>query len=170
MSEADAVGLRERKKRATKQAIERGAIELALEHGYENVTVEMICESAMISQRTFFFFFFFSTTRVRRNAQSSASTLPCPAKRSARSTSPGRAGRPCRISSRRWLPHSRPSAVLTPHCSANVTRLFKRILALRSRNSPAWKKRRLQSSSWLMRGCAPTTPPVTAGASKRKRG
>ena len=54
MTDADAGGLRERKKRATRQAIERGAVELALEHGYENVTVEMICERAMISQRTFF--------------------------------------------------------------------------------------------------------------------
>lgn len=47
-------GLRERKKRATLEAIERGAVELALEVGYENVTVEMICEVATISQRTFF--------------------------------------------------------------------------------------------------------------------
>ena len=47
-------GLRERKKRATQQAIERSAVELALEHGYENVTVEMICDSVVISQRTFF--------------------------------------------------------------------------------------------------------------------
>ncbi|MGO3146809.1 MAG: TetR/AcrR family transcriptional regulator [Leucobacter sp.] len=54
MSEVDAGGLRERKRRATQQAIERGAIELAIEHGYEKVTVEMICEYAMISERTFF--------------------------------------------------------------------------------------------------------------------
>lgn len=47
-------GLRERKKRATQDAIERAAVELALEHGYENVTVEMICDVATISQRTFF--------------------------------------------------------------------------------------------------------------------
>lgn len=52
--ERDAVGLRERKKRATQLAIERTAIELALEHGYENVTVEMICDAVTISQRTFF--------------------------------------------------------------------------------------------------------------------
>lgn len=50
----DTGGLRERKKRATQDAIERAAVELALEHGYENVTVEMICDVAMISQRTFF--------------------------------------------------------------------------------------------------------------------
>lgn len=46
--------LRERKKRATREAIERAAVTLALEHGYENVTVDMICEVAGISQRTFF--------------------------------------------------------------------------------------------------------------------
>lgn len=55
MSDIDAGGgLRERKKRATQQAIERSAVDLALEHGYDNVTVEMICDSVMISQRTFF--------------------------------------------------------------------------------------------------------------------
>ncbi len=54
MTETPDGGLRERKKRATRQAIEHGALELALEHGYENVTVEMICERAMISPRTFF--------------------------------------------------------------------------------------------------------------------
>ena len=54
MADKDAGGLRERKRRATQDAIERGAIDLALEHGYDNVTVEMICEVAMISQRTFF--------------------------------------------------------------------------------------------------------------------
>lgn len=47
-------GLRERKKRATQHAIERAALDLAAEHGYENVTVEMICEAVTISQRTFF--------------------------------------------------------------------------------------------------------------------
>ncbi|WP_449282369.1 TetR/AcrR family transcriptional regulator [Leucobacter sp.] len=54
MSERETGGLRERKRRATQAAIERGALELALEHGYEHVTVEMICEYAMISPRTFF--------------------------------------------------------------------------------------------------------------------
>ncbi len=54
MSETGAGGLRERKRRATQAAIERGALELVMEHGYDNVTVEMICEYAMISPRTFF--------------------------------------------------------------------------------------------------------------------
>lgn len=51
---SEPTGLRERKKRATQDAIERAAVELALEHGYAHVTVEMICEVAVISQRTFF--------------------------------------------------------------------------------------------------------------------
>jgi len=54
MSDPGIGGLREQKKRLTQQAIERGAIDLVLEHGYERVTVEMICERAVISQRTFF--------------------------------------------------------------------------------------------------------------------
>lgn len=54
MRESEGGGLRERKRRATQAAIERGALELALEHGYEHVTVEMICAYASISPRTFF--------------------------------------------------------------------------------------------------------------------
>lgn len=50
-------GLRERKRAATQTAIERAAIALALEHGFDNVTVDMICEAAMVSQRTFFNYF-----------------------------------------------------------------------------------------------------------------
>lgn len=47
-------GLRARKRRATRETIERSAVDLVIEHGYENVTVDMICEAAAISQRTFF--------------------------------------------------------------------------------------------------------------------
>ncbi|WP_054684973.1 TetR/AcrR family transcriptional regulator [Microbacterium sp. No. 7] len=54
MSETSGEGLRERKRRATRDAIERHALELVITHGYDNVTVEMICDAAMISQRTFF--------------------------------------------------------------------------------------------------------------------
>lgn len=50
----DGRGLRERKRRATRDAIERNAIDLVIEHGYDAVTVDMICDAAMISQRTFF--------------------------------------------------------------------------------------------------------------------
>ena len=50
-------GLRARKLQATRTAIERTAIDLALEHGYEKITVEMICDACMVSQRTFFNYF-----------------------------------------------------------------------------------------------------------------
>ena len=50
-------GLRERKRAATQETIERAAISLALDHGYEHVTVDMICEASMVSQRTFFNYF-----------------------------------------------------------------------------------------------------------------
>ena len=50
-------GLRIRKKRATENAIEVSAVSLALEHGIEHVTVEMICEQADISRSTFFNYF-----------------------------------------------------------------------------------------------------------------
>lgn len=50
-------GLRARKRAATQAALERAAIALALENGYENVTVDAICEAAMVSPRTFFNYF-----------------------------------------------------------------------------------------------------------------
>lgn len=39
---------------ATAAAIEGAALDLALERGYEGVTVDMICQKAGVSQRTFF--------------------------------------------------------------------------------------------------------------------
>lgn len=50
-------GLRERKRAALHATIERAAIDLVLEHGYDTVTVDMICEASMVSQRTFFNYF-----------------------------------------------------------------------------------------------------------------
>lgn len=38
----------------TTAAIERAAVALVVEHGYDRVTVDMICEAAGVSQRTFF--------------------------------------------------------------------------------------------------------------------
>ena len=49
--------LRERKRRETRAAIERSAITLVDELGYENVTVAMIAERAVVSQGTFFNYF-----------------------------------------------------------------------------------------------------------------
>lgn len=46
-------GLRERKKVATRQALSWAALDLALEHGLENVRVEDIAAAAGVSERTF---------------------------------------------------------------------------------------------------------------------
>lgn len=51
------MGLRERKRRATRDAIERAAIALVSERGYDNVTVAQICELSFVSQGTFFNYF-----------------------------------------------------------------------------------------------------------------
>lgn len=57
MSEQATGGLRERKRRETRAAIERAAISLVDELGYDNVTVAMIAERAVVSQGTFFNYF-----------------------------------------------------------------------------------------------------------------
>lgn len=48
------IGIRERKRRETKRRICQEAARLAEAHGYDNVTVEDICEASGISRRTFF--------------------------------------------------------------------------------------------------------------------
>lgn len=53
-SSPDPDSLRDRKRRATMVAIENAATALVLEHGYDAVTVEQICEVAEVSKRTFF--------------------------------------------------------------------------------------------------------------------
>jgi AcrR family transcriptional regulator len=47
------VGLRERKKSATRQALHRAAVQLAIAHGADKVTVEAIADQAGVSRRTF---------------------------------------------------------------------------------------------------------------------
>ncbi|MGP5253736.1 TetR/AcrR family transcriptional regulator [Brachybacterium sp. JB7] len=50
----DGLGLRETKKRQTRIAMHRAAVELVAEHGFTQVTVEMIARKAGVSTRTFF--------------------------------------------------------------------------------------------------------------------
>ncbi|HEV7721834.1 MAG TPA: TetR family transcriptional regulator [Iamia sp.] len=48
------MGLRARKKQATSTALQRSAIDLFLERGYDETTVQDITDAAGVSQRTFF--------------------------------------------------------------------------------------------------------------------
>jgi AcrR family transcriptional regulator len=57
VSAAAPIGRRDRKKAETREALRRAALELALEHGYEQLTVEAITEAADVSVRTFFNYF-----------------------------------------------------------------------------------------------------------------
>lgn len=57
MQDDAAIGLRERKLRETRHALESATVDLVLELGLEHVTIEQIAERADVSPRTFFNYF-----------------------------------------------------------------------------------------------------------------
>jgi AcrR family transcriptional regulator len=75
-----ATGLRERKKRETRDALARAALELFVERGYDETTLAEIAEAAGVSTRTIFAYFpgkediLFSTIEAMRDALAQALT------------------------------------------------------------------------------------------------
>lgn len=57
VNEQKSLGLRERKLRETRHALELATIELTEQDGFDNVTIAQITERAGVSQRTFFNYF-----------------------------------------------------------------------------------------------------------------
>ncbi len=50
-------GLRERKMRAARRAMERAAVDIAYDEGVQAVTVDRVCTAALVSRSTFFNYF-----------------------------------------------------------------------------------------------------------------
>ena len=140
-----APGLRERKKRQTREALTRAALELFAERGYDETTLADVADAAGVSTRTIFAYFpckediLFCTLQVTRDALAQAladrspgtdalaalrSSSPPPSTRRARSTA----------SSGRWsqpIPRFRATSGLASESS-------RRSLPPRLRTTSAW--------------------------------
>jgi AcrR family transcriptional regulator len=57
VTDTAAPGLREQKRIATKRALQLALLRLAIERGFDNVTVEEVAQAAQVSTRTFFNYF-----------------------------------------------------------------------------------------------------------------
>ena len=70
-------GLRYRKKLKARLAVERAALELVIERGYDGVTVEDICARAEISKKTFFNYFPSKASVIMGRMDASPTTSAC---------------------------------------------------------------------------------------------
>lgn len=57
MIDAMELGLRERKRRDTRRALQHAILTISIERGYDRVTIEDVCRVADVSPRTFFNYF-----------------------------------------------------------------------------------------------------------------
>ncbi|HST86040.1 MAG TPA: TetR family transcriptional regulator [Kineosporiaceae bacterium] len=76
LRERDRLGLRERKKLATRQALCDAAMQLAINHGIEGITPERIADAADVSSRTFRNYFSSPEEAIISGMQESARALP----------------------------------------------------------------------------------------------
>ncbi|MET7343270.1 TetR family transcriptional regulator [Streptomyces sp. NPDC005547] len=72
MSDDPHLGLRERKKRATRDALAGAALRMAADRGFEHVTVEAVTAAVGVSVRTFFNYFPCLEDAITRPAQENA--------------------------------------------------------------------------------------------------
>ncbi|MFC8537914.1 TetR family transcriptional regulator [Streptomyces sp. NPDC057249] len=72
MSDDPPIGLRERKKRATRDALAGVALRMAADRGFEHVTVEAVTDAVGVSVRTFFNYFPCLEDAITRPAQENA--------------------------------------------------------------------------------------------------